>query len=113
MTDRVLCSKCGADEVLQYTTAETAVCPNCCEDHEYEYERGDRTHYCQHCGQEPSPDWYYCEDDVPLFGVRDPAEPIGIPASAMDGNAAVRSTTVEAREKWGRWVAFCESWGHP
>lgn len=110
MSDRVLCSKCGADEVLCYMEAATAVCPNCCEDHEYEYEPGERTHWCRHCGQEPPADWYYCEDDVPLFGVRyDPAEPIGIPASAMNGNAAERHKDPAA---WDRWVAFCDSWGH-
>lgn len=112
MTDRVLCSKCGADEVIVYAAAETAICPNCCEDHEYEYESYDRAHYCQHCGQEPPPDYYYSDDDVPLFGVRGSVEPVGIPASEMDGNASVANKSRENRRKWDNWVAFCNSWGH-
>lgn len=110
MSDRVLCSKCGADEVLCYMTAETAVCPNCCEDHEYEYERGERTYWCQHCGSEPPDDWYYSDDDVPLFGGYSAPETTGIPAHAMDGNAANRHNNPDG---WARWVAFCKSWGHP
>ena len=37
-------------------------------------------------------------------------EPIGIPASSMNGNAAERHNDPAA---WDRWVSFCESWGHP
>jgi hypothetical protein len=114
MTDRVLCSKCGADDVLAYHTVETAICPNCCEDHEYEYERGERRHYCQHCSAEPPDDWYYCDDDVPLFGTYSgPRGPIGTPASEMEGNASVANKSPDNRRKWDNWVAFCESWGHP
>lgn len=57
--ERVLCSKCGRDEVVVYDKPETAICRDCCEDHEYEYDRGDRKHYCKNCGAEPPPDFYY------------------------------------------------------
>jgi NMD protein affecting ribosome stability and mRNA decay len=109
---RVMCSKCGADEVISYMAAATAICPNCCDDHEYEYERSDRTHYCQHCGAEPPADWYYCEDDVGL-GPFAAAEPLGVPASEMCGNASVANASPKNRRKWDNWVAFCDSWGCP
>ena len=114
MIDRVLCSKCGADEVICYMEPETAVCPNCCEDHEYEYDRYDRTHSCQHCGDLAPPDWYSCDDDVGIgFGSYKPPEPLGIPASEMCGNASVANVSPENRRKWDNWVSFCNSWGHP
>lgn len=56
MTDRVLCAKCGADEVLSYHEASTAVCPSCCPDHDYIIDRYER--YCANCGQEPPEDYY-------------------------------------------------------
>ena len=55
----VVCSKCGRDEVIVYDSPETAVCPECCDDHDYIYDRGDRKHYCKNCGAEPPYDWYY------------------------------------------------------
>jgi len=57
--DRVHCHVCG-ELVLIYDGQhpEEAVCPEHCPDHEYEYERGDRKHYCKTCGQEPPPDFY-------------------------------------------------------
>jgi hypothetical protein len=109
--DRVLCSKCEADDVICYTTEETAVCPNCCEDHEYEYERYDRGHFCQHCGAEAPPDWYSSDDDVGFWSPPS-GEPLGIPANEMDGNASVANTSRENRRKWDNWVSFCNSWGH-
>lgn len=32
-------------------------CPNCCPDHEYEYERGEG-HRCKTCSAEPPHDWF-------------------------------------------------------
>lgn len=37
------------------------------------------------------------------------AEPIGWPATSMDGNAANRHVNPDA---WNHWVAFCEANGH-
>jgi hypothetical protein len=112
MSERVLCSKCGADEVICYLAPETAICPNCCEDHEYEYERFDRGHFCQHCGAVAPPDWNASDDDVCIFGGGHDG-PLGTPASEMDGNASVANASAENRRKWDNWVSFCNSWGHP
>jgi NMD protein affecting ribosome stability and mRNA decay len=57
------CQKCGKPTDIAPDPPERAVCEDCCEDHEYIYSRGDRTHYCSHCGQNPPPDWY---DDIEL-----------------------------------------------
>lgn len=111
MTSRVLCSKCGADEVICYLTAETAICPRCCEDHEYEYERSERGSFCRHCGEEQ--EYEPSDDDVGFGSYYEPREPVGIPASEMDGNASVANKSPENRRKWDNWVAFCNSWGHP
>lgn len=104
---RPLCTKCGADEVLVYITPESAICPACCDDHDYVSEGCER--YCEHCGQEPPADWYYglYDDDVPLFGATPhlPIEGLGVPASSMNGNAAQASTDPA---RWANWVAFCE-----
>ena len=37
-------------------------------------------------------------------------EPVGWPASSMDGNAANRHNSPE---RWANWVAFCDACGHP
>ena len=54
----VRCSQCGGDDVLTYATPETAVCPNCCPDHEYEYEGQGDGWMCQYCGIYPPDDYY-------------------------------------------------------
>jgi hypothetical protein len=102
--------------VIVYMTVETAICPACCEDHEYEYDRGDRAHYCEHCGQEPPADWYDgLYDDgglrlIPLGPDTQPTEPLGVPASSLNGNAAESHTDPAG---WANWVAFCERNGLP
>lgn len=112
-TARPRCSKCASDDVIAYMTAGTAICPACCDDHEYVSEACER--YCEHCGQEPPDDWYdgLYDDDVPLFGA--PIGPmatehLGVPASSMNGNAAQASADPA---RWANWVAFCERNGMP
>jgi hypothetical protein len=109
MTDRPACSKCASDDVLVYMTPETAICPACCDDHEYVSEGCER--YCEHCGQEPPDDWHdgQYDDDVPLFGAAT-LERIGVPASSMNGNAAQKGADPE---RWANWLAFCERNGMP
>ena len=55
--DRVKCSVCGGDEVVSYATPEMAVCPACCPHHVYEYERAERSYFCQYCGVQASDEW--------------------------------------------------------
>ncbi len=50
----------------------------------------------------------YRLSDCPGCNPQGPA--IGIPASAMNGNAMKRHEDPDA---WNRWVAFCDSWGQP
>lgn len=57
------CHVCGKQCDSAPPLPERAVCPDHCPDHEYVYERGDRTHYCKNCGQQP-PDDYYDENDI-------------------------------------------------
>lgn len=52
------CRVCGAQCDIAPDPPARAVCPNCCEDHDYRYERELRGHYCFHCGQEAPEDWY-------------------------------------------------------
>lgn len=52
------CKVCGVECDTAPLPPDRAVCPEHCEDHEYEYERGERGHFCKHCNQEPPWDWY-------------------------------------------------------
>ena len=48
------CQKCGKNIDLA-----PAVCVDCCEDHDYQYERELHGHYCLHCGKKAPDDFYY------------------------------------------------------
>ena len=52
------CRVCGAGCDIAPDPPARAVCPNCCDDHEYEYVRGERGHFCKHCGEGRPPDWF-------------------------------------------------------
>lgn len=52
------CGQCGADALCEPPDGP-AVCPACCEDHDYEYEPGFGK-MCRHCSAEPPDDW----DDI-------------------------------------------------
>lgn len=106
----VVCHKCKADDVIVYMTAETAICPKCCDDHEYQYEGQGDGHMCAHCGDGPPDDWYACDDDVGFLGGYSTSEVVGTPLSAMNGNAMQRHENPQA---WDSWVAFCERNGLP
>lgn len=54
------CRKCGmADCHVAPEDGSGAICPDCCEDHDYVYDRWDG-HYCKHCG-DPRPADYYSD----------------------------------------------------
>lgn len=120
MSDKLLftCRVCGC-ETDTHPVEENAIgelvgvqgiCPEHCEDHDYEYDDLARGHYCQHCNQEAPYDWYYSDDDVGFSSIAAPLEHVGIPASSMNGNAADRHKDPAA---WDNWVAFCNRCGHP
>ena len=103
------CSVCGKDAVSIDQHAVRGICEKHCSDHDYEYDGFAGDHFCVHCGAvreyEPS------DDDVGFgsFGSYGDA-PLGVPASAMNGNASEANTNPAA---WERWVAFCDANGHP
>lgn len=101
------CRICGI-ETASYPVGDVrGICEAHCADHDFEYDRERRGHYCLDCDMEK--EYEPSEDDVGLGGFL-PSEPIGIPASAMDGNAMNRHKNPEA---WDNWVRFCEANGHP
>lgn len=51
------CHKCGKDTLVAPVDGP-AVCPECCEDHDYKYERGERGHFCIHCFAKAPDDWF-------------------------------------------------------
>ena len=55
------CRVCGVQCDSAPDPPARAVCPDCCEDHDYRYERELRGHYCLSCGQEAPRD-YFLED---------------------------------------------------
>lgn len=50
------CRVCGVQCVLAPDPPARAVCPEHCEDHDYEYQRSERGTYCNHCGQQAPED---------------------------------------------------------
>lgn len=119
MSDKLLffCRVCGIEcdshPVTENEIGETigvqAVCPDHCEDHDYERDSGEL--YCKHCGANPPDDWYNYDDDVLLFGgLTEASQPVGVPLSSLNGNASDRHKDPAA---WDRWIAFSEANGHP
>lgn len=51
------CRICGVECDTAPDPPERAICPKCCEDHDYRYDSSMREHRCIHC-DEPRPwDW--------------------------------------------------------
>lgn len=98
------CVCCGAETATMPLREVRSLCCGCAGEHP-EYEYG----YCVECGEERE---YAGSDDDYCFGGFGPSapEPIGIPASAMNGNAADRHNDPAG---WSNWVRFCEANGHP
>lgn len=55
------CHKCGAETPIAPDPPARAVCPDCCEDHRYEYDPWRRGKFCVDCDA-PVPDDYYDND---------------------------------------------------
>lgn len=51
------CHVCGKECDIAPQPPERAICEECCEDHEYEYDRGERWKFCAHCGKPIPEDW--------------------------------------------------------
>lgn len=51
------CRVCGA-QCPGSPGYDKAICENCCDEHDYEYSRDQRTHCCRHCEKPVDPDWY-------------------------------------------------------
>ena len=60
------CRECGSrDKILcwdEYNPG-AAICPDCCNHPDYEYERAERRHFCVECGIEPPYDWIGYDPD--------------------------------------------------
>jgi len=52
------CRVCGVPCALR-DPARGAVCEEHCKDHDYQYLRGERGHFCVHCGKPAPEDWFY------------------------------------------------------
>lgn len=52
------CHQCGKETALAPDPPDKAVCEDCCEDHDYRYDRWERTHVCTHCGKPVDHEWY-------------------------------------------------------
>jgi hypothetical protein len=51
------CKVCGVECAVAPADNSGAICPDHCEDHDYEYERGEG-HHCKHCFAEPPSDYF-------------------------------------------------------
>lgn len=55
------CQKCGKECDVAPKLPDRPICPDCCEDHEYEYDPSFQQHRCKHCDKSVPEDWY---DDI-------------------------------------------------
>lgn len=56
-----VCHLCGVDTNTAPDPPDLAVCEDCCEDHDYRYEREERGHFCTHCCRRRPDEW---DDDL-------------------------------------------------
>lgn len=86
-----------------------AVCPECCEHPDYQYERGERDYFCVECGEAAPYEWIdsrVCDDDccgVFVFG-RQTGEAIGTPLSELSGRPG--------HDGYDKFVQIAKSWGY-
>lgn len=52
------CRVCGKPVMVIPAEMERGWCVDCCPDHDYEYDRHERGHFCKTCGQPAPPDFY-------------------------------------------------------
>jgi NMD protein affecting ribosome stability and mRNA decay len=52
------CRVCGKQCDSAPLPPVRAVCEDCCDDHDYQYERELRGHFCVHCGKPAPLDWF-------------------------------------------------------
>lgn len=51
------CRECGVECDSAPDPPARTICPDCCEDHDYVYERELRGKFCVHCGNPQPFDW--------------------------------------------------------
>lgn len=51
------CKVCGKQCATAPADGSGAICPEHCEDHDYQYEPSERKHLCVHCNDERPYDW--------------------------------------------------------
>lgn len=98
------CECCGVDIASMYPNEPRGLCCKHRDEHDFEYG------YCIECGVEQEYDY---DEGLglgwELYDTVSSPEPLGIPAGALNGNAADRHNNPEA---WANWVRFCEANGH-
>ena len=52
------CIGCGADLTGYHFLQVRGVCPGCCIEHDFQYDRDERQHACIYCGEPAPSDWY-------------------------------------------------------
>lgn len=51
------CRVCGTECDSAPNPPDRAICPKCCEDHDYKYVREECGYFCDHCGEQRPYDW--------------------------------------------------------
>lgn len=59
------CHKCGKECPIAPDPPRKAICKNCCEEHDYEYDRSRRGSFCNHCDKQLIENDYYYEPYYP------------------------------------------------
>lgn len=102
------CVICGKETCVLGLHDVRGFCCEHCPDHDFEYDRYRTGHFCNVCDAER--EYEPSEDDVGFGSLGPLDDPIGVPASTLNGNAMAAKNDPGA---WDRWVRISESWGHP
>lgn len=107
------CRECKRrDRIISWAHGNpgAAVCPECCEHPDYQYEAGERDYFCIECGEAAPYEWIddrcRCDDDcggVFIFG-RETSKTIGTPISELSGRPG--------HDGYDKFVQIAKSWGY-
>lgn len=104
-----ICIVCGAETPGHHFLDVRSFCEAHCPDHDWDYDRYRRGHFCLNCDAEKE---YEPSDDDVGFGSYqlDPGEPIGTPISEL---ATRPDGTVAGQRRYENWLRLSERCGYP
>lgn len=56
--EQVVCTMCAGEVIPWNEDTQEAHCPECCPDHDFQYDSDRRWHHCVICDEPVDQDWY-------------------------------------------------------